>query len=419
MTMKGSDGFERSLKDSLESYEVPFNSADWAQLEKELDKEGGSGWQASIGLYALLLGGALTVATSVYLLTRTNDTIGDGATSVVLNTGTELPEVVGPTANAGTNTAEIAPNTGAAADRTSLMETRDQRSTQSGTAVVQNPASDPVATAPDKAPKTGASGTMEIGIKPSVTEGCPGTTVEFAVENLPSNGLFLWNFGDGSFSNQSSPTHTFSKAGTFEVMLSHSSIGGGNIHNKPVSDRIIIHEAPEASFNFLKQEYENTVPSVHFENRSLGGRSYAWDFGDGATSTIAHPSHVFKKQGIYQVSLTVNNGNGCIDRTDRTVRIDADYDLMAAKTFSPNADGMDDTFVPEALRTLGVRFNMSIHDPSTGQLVFETNDPKRPWNGRVGNRGDLCTAGDYVWMVEMKDGEKLGGTYNGSVSLLR
>ncbi len=55
-------------------------------------------------------------------------------------------------------------------------------------------------------------------------------------------------------------------------MLSHSSPGGGNIHNKPAADRIMIHEAPEASFNLLKQEYDNTVPSVHFENRSMGGR---------------------------------------------------------------------------------------------------------------------------------------------------
>ena len=414
MTMKGSDSFERSLKDSLESYEVPYNSADWAQLEKELDKESGAGWQASIGLYALLLGGALTVATTVYLLTRTTEVIGGGAGSMVtldqqdgstqaatLEIATQPPtqEPAPADINAATNTEATKPSLTHGEVRTDLVSA--------------------ATTTPIEVPKSALPEPTEIGIKPSVTEGCPGTTVEFAVQNLPSDGLFLWNFGDGTFSNENSPSHTFSKAGSFEVMLSHSSIGGGNIHNKPVSDRIIIHEAPEASFNFLKQEYDNTVPSVHFENRSLGGRSYLWEFGDGSTSTIAHPSHVYKKRGVYQVTLTVNNGNGCIDRTDRSVRIDEDYNLLAAKSFSPNADGMDDTFVPEALRTLGVRFHMSIHDPNTGQLVYETSDPQRPWNGRVGNRGDLCTAGDYVWMVEMKDGEKLGGTYNGSVSLLR
>jgi gliding motility-associated-like protein len=181
----------------------------------------------------------------------------------------------------------------------------------------------------------------------------------------------------------------------------------------------VIHEVPEASFNFLKQEYENTVPSVHFENRSQGGMSYHWDFGDGGTSEVAHPDHVFKTKGAYHVTLTVTNGKGCEDRTERTVRIDADYDLLAAKTFSPNGDGVDDTFIPEALRTLGVKFTMTVHDPRTGQQVFESTDPQKPWNGRIGGRGEACSPGDYVWMVEMRDGDKLGGTYNGSVSLLR
>jgi hypothetical protein len=80
---------------------------------------------------------------------------------------------------------------------------------------------------------------------------------------------------------------------------------------------------------------------------------------------------------------------------------------------------VDDVFIPEALRSLGVRFKLSIHDPRTGQLVYETTDAQRPWNGRIANKGDWCTTGDYVWMVEMKDGEKLGGTYNGTIGLLR
>jgi gliding motility-associated-like protein len=236
---------------------------------------------------------------------------------------------------------------------------------------------------------------------------------------MPDEGIYLWNFGDGSFSNQSRPSHVFSKAGTFEVMLSHSSVGGGTIQNKPAADRIVIHEIPEASFKFLKQEYDHTVPSVHFENRSQGAASYHWDFGDGQTSEVAHPDHIFKKAGDHTVVLTVTNTKGCTDRSERTIHIDSGYNLLATSTFSPNGDGVDDVFIPEALRSLGVRFKLSIHDPRTGQLVYETTDAQRPWNGRIANKGDWCTTGDYVWMVEMKDGEKLGGTYNGTIGLLR
>ena len=66
--MNGMNAFERSVKDSLESYEVPYNSADWAQLEKVLDQGKGSGRVSRSGLYALLLGGSIAAASSFYML---------------------------------------------------------------------------------------------------------------------------------------------------------------------------------------------------------------------------------------------------------------------------------------------------------------------------------------------------------------
>jgi len=38
--------------------------------------------------------------------------------------------------------------------------------------------------------------------------------------------------------------------------------------------------------------------------------TYAWDFGDGATSSEVAPSHIYRKQGTYTVSLTVQFTDG-------------------------------------------------------------------------------------------------------------
>lgn len=412
--MNGQDAFEHALKQALEPYEVPYNSADWAQLEKRLDEGKSSGWQASAALYALLLGGTLAVATTLQVLITPEPPVGGNGLAVIQQDeqGQDVPSDVRPEQADGAVAEQ--PLSGGAPVKTGMQGTAPVQAkspnTPARTAAVQ-PA-EPVNAHPAPAP----SG---MAIKSSVTEGCPGTTVEFAVENMPGTGIHLWNFGDGSFSNKPTPSHTFSKPGSYEVMLSHSAVGGGNIENKPASDLIVIHEAPEAAFNFLKQEYDNTVPSVHFENRSQGGKEYQWDFGDGNTSKVAHPDHVFKKKGVYQVVLTTRNNNGCTDRIEHTVRIDQDYDLLAPKTFSPDGNGVDDLFLPEALKTLGVKFHLSVFDARSGQLVYETVDPARPWNGRIANKGEECSTGDYMWMVEMRDGEKLGGTYNGTVSLLR
>lgn len=416
----GSDAFEHALRDSLEPYEVPYNSADWAQLEKELNKDRKSGWQASAGLLALLLGGTLTMATVIYfVVTRTNGTGPANEMAAVTDEPATRPEETN--VLPATDTAEPAPertgmNTTDPAPRTERANVGRQvsKGTNAGPGTNANlgtQLAEPVRHAP--------ANPAEIAIRPSIVEGCPGASVEFAVDNLPREGTFLWNFGDGSFSRDPRPKHTFAKAGRFEVMLSHSSLGGGTIQNKPVSDVIVIHEVPEASFTMLKQEYENTIPSVHFENRSIGGHTYFWDFGDGGTSTLMVPRHVFKKSGTYTVSLVVTNSAGCTDRTERTLHIEKDYDLLAAKTFSPNGDGFEDSFIPEALKTLGVRFHMTVHNEKTGALIYETSDVQRPWNGRIGGRGEPCAAGDYIWMVEMKDGDKLGGAYNGIIRLVR
>lgn len=45
-------------------------------------------------------------------------------------------------------------------------------------------------------------------------------------------------------------------------------------------------------------------------NTTSGAASYAWDFGDGGTSTEMSPVHTYAAEGIYTVSLTATNTNG-------------------------------------------------------------------------------------------------------------
>ena len=51
---------------------------------------------------------------------------------------------------------------------------------------------------------------------------------------------------------------------------------------------------------------------VEFENLSIGADYGFWDFGDGTTSTLFHPTHSFPNLGVYTVSLfVVNDHTGC------------------------------------------------------------------------------------------------------------
>lgn len=415
------DLFERRVKESLEQFEVPYNSADWVQMERALAGGVRSWGGVRIGLLAALVGGALLVGTTAYLLVRDKapDTDLSNGTPAAVPADTDRTVAavapVGGTPGTGTER----PSTGGIYAATPA-ETTPVQEVHKAPAEVKAPVNAPahssgVAPAPAS---PGPSVSSDAAFRASVSEGCPGTPVEFKVERMPEDGIYLWNFGDGSFSNKPNPEHTYSKPGNYQVMLSMSSTGVGTIHNKPSSDMIVIHEAPRAAFNPMKQEFEGHIPSVHFENRTLGAKTYHWDFGDGATSAIAHPDHIYKKKGIYQVELTVTSELGCVDKSLKEVRIDRDYNLDAPTALSPNGDGMQETFMPEALRTLGVKFHLAIYDPN-GSLVYETSDATKPWTGRPHNEGELCPAGEYVWVADVSESLHLAETYTGKVRLTR
>src|SRR5215212_8341011 len=57
---------------------------------------------------------------------------------------------------------------------------------------------------------------------------------------------------------------------------------------------------------------------VSFSKGASGGVSYSWDFGDGATSTEANPTHRYAEAKSYTAKLTVTYADGTKDTDDVT-----------------------------------------------------------------------------------------------------
>lgn len=421
------DAFEQKLKDSMEHYAVPYNSADWAQMERALSS-GVRGWGHGRALVAgLLVAGGLLIGGTAYILGRDNaapeiETVGVPTASKTVEATTHPKEMTPVAAQEPTvqmeevatkaipieNTGNLANSEHAAAAK----HAASARKASGGTTASATPEANPTPSAPHDA---ASAATL---FRTSTKESCTGSPVDFTVEHMPEDGIYLWNFGDGSFSNKANPQHTFTKAGTYQVMLSMSTVGMGTIRNKPSSDMIVIHEAPAANFNVVKLEYPGLLPSVHFENKSMGAKSYLWDFGDGTTGTEAHPDHVYKAKGVYKVELTITNETGCEDRKMKEVRIDKDLNLGAPASFSPNGDGLDETFMPESLKTLTGKFEMSIYNPA-GLLVYRTSDASHPWCGKLKDQETASAPGEYVWVVNVESNSQAAETFTGKVKLLR
>ena len=157
-----------------------------------------------------------------------------------------------------------------------------------------------------------------------------------------------------------------------------------------------------------------------FTDSSLGMvSSWYWDFGNGNTSTLQQPPVEYYPASVsdtrYTVSLTVK-GNGCESRVSKTINVVNSCEIAVPSAFSPNGDGRNDELYPaNAYKASQLLFRVYNR---YGQVVFESKDISRRWNGRVAGK-DLA-AGTYVWTLQytLRD---TGQSYHkkGTVFLLR
>jgi len=71
--------------------------------------------------------------------------------------------------------------------------------------------------------------------------------------------------------------------------------------------------------------------TINFNNTSTNGDTYSWDFGDGGSSNLQNPSHVFTTNGAFTVELITTSANNCAsDTTEQIVNIATGIDEMGA-----------------------------------------------------------------------------------------
>jgi len=164
----------------------------------------------------------------------------------------------------------------------------------------------------EPAPVAGFSGTPTSGTSP--------LTVAFADSSTGAVSSYAWAFGDGGTSTLQNPAHVYAAVGTYSVSLTVTGPGGSDALTR--TNYIDVTEpAPVAGFSGVPTSGTSPL-TVAFADSSTGVvSSYAWAFGDGATSTLQSPSHVYSVAGTYSVSLTVT-GPGGSDTLTRTNYID-------------------------------------------------------------------------------------------------
>ena len=151
-----------------------------------------------------------------------------------------------------------------------------------------------------------------------------------------------------------------------------------------------------------------TADTIPFEHEYMltapeGYATYLWSTGDTLSQITV------SEEGLY--SLYLKTTEGCFG-TDSLYMKDVYFPFNIPNAFTPNGDGLNDTFRPVTDYDRFSKYSIVIYN-SWGQRIFETTNPAEGWNGRD------AASGVYVWVINYADYLGKGFTLRGSVTLIR
>lgn len=246
------------------------------------------------------------------------------------------------------------------------------------------------------------------------TAGCAPLCTVFEAEDLGSVS-YTWSFGDGMAATGPTVTHCF-PAGDHDVTLTVSTLNGDPRCPGSITEGALVHAWPVPMAQFSMDPPRATIdaPTIRFMDESSEAVSWQWHFGDPDDSTSLQHDPVFAYDAVdcYKVLLVVESTLGCTDTTDSQICVEDQYGLWVPNAFTPNNDGINDTFFATSTVRVPESFQLDIFD-RWGAVIFSSNALEHGWDG-----SDIMD-GVYAWKVRIKDTSGNMHEETGHVVLIR
>jgi gliding motility-associated-like protein len=245
---------------------------------------------------------------------------------------------------------------------------------------------------------------------------CAGLTTNFTNLSLPANGNFNWFFGPAatpSVSTQQTPNNIiFGTAGIYNVELRITS--PVTQCTASVVKSVSVNPQPNAEFGMTNNPTVAQEPVYYSDFSTATGSivTWLWNFGDETTGSGPAPVHSYQNGGVYYVTLTIVDEQGCSDTTRKVIEVNLIPQVPTG--FTPNADGNNDR-----LYVKGGPFNKMIFRiyNNWGEKVYESADQQEGWDGK--KDGVDQPVGVYVWTLEVDLYNNRTVKKNGDVTLMR
>jgi gliding motility-associated-like protein len=206
-----------------------------------------------------------------------------------------------------------------------------------------------------------------------------------------------WNLDDNNTSTQQNPqaNYTVFKPKNISLVVSNG------FCSDSVKQTIELDNFLEVGFSVVPDNCP--MEPVLFTSLAKGKIvSHDWSFGDGSSSVVESPEYIFKqptRETAFQVQYAVTDIYGCEKSITKSITIYSSCTVFVPNAFTPNGDGLNDVFrILNAVKA--EKFNLKIFN-RWGQLIFETKDWKRGWDGRF--KGLQQSTGTFVWFMQYTD----------------
>ena len=153
------------------------------------------------------------------------------------------------------------------------------------------------------------SGYIPMSIELSDVALCDGEAVVLSADITGGSGdlSYLWN-GSGT-----DETYTFSPSSSTSVTLQ---VTDACSVTEQATAQVLVEDFV-ASFDVEMMAHN----AYQFINTSGNGVHLVWEFGDDSTVVAGRPTHVYAEPGVYEVTLTATNSNGCVSTITQEVTV--------------------------------------------------------------------------------------------------
>lgn len=137
----------------------------------------------------------------------------------------------------------------------------------------------------------------------------------------------VWDFGDNSLQTTTvNGLHLYTIAGTYNVRLIVTN--GAQTCHDTIIKQVTVVDGPSTNFNITPTIPCSAPDTLFFTNTTTttAGTTYKWYFGDGDTSTLVNPYHVYTTDSIYTITLVATDAMGC---TNAKSKVDTFFDIKS------------------------------------------------------------------------------------------